>query len=105
MPKRVPEEAKRVPLNCLVLPATLEYLRAADGSQGYAVDRAVAALRMQEAQRGVMVDLTEASATFTAEWGPASPENTITALNLRDSLPRAKAGTKRGPRPKGDKNR
>jgi hypothetical protein len=45
MPKRIPVEAKRVPLNCLVLPETLAYLRAAEGSQGEAVDRAVAALR------------------------------------------------------------
>lgn len=45
MPKRVPEETKRVPLNCLVLPKTLAFLKSADGSQGAVVDRAVAALR------------------------------------------------------------
>lgn len=77
MPKRVPEEAKRVPLNCLVLPETLAYLRAADGSQGYAVDRAVAALRMQEAQGRVVPETVKAS---TETW-------------------------KRGPRQKGDKSR
>lgn len=42
MPKRVAKEAKRVPLNCLVLPETLAWLRAADVSQGVAVDLAVA---------------------------------------------------------------
>lgn len=56
MPKRVPDEVKRVPLNCLVLPETLAYLRAANGSQGEAVDRAVAALRTQEAQARVMAE-------------------------------------------------
>jgi len=45
MPKRVPEEAKRVALNCLVLPETKRFLAEQECSQGEAVDRAVAALR------------------------------------------------------------
>lgn len=60
MPKRVPEEAKRVPLNCLVLPATLEYLKAAKGSQGVVVDLAVAALQMQEAQGRIVPETVKA---------------------------------------------
>jgi hypothetical protein len=56
MPKRVTAEVKRVPLNCLVLPETLKYLRTADGSQGHAVDRAVAALHAQKAQERVMAE-------------------------------------------------
>lgn len=78
MPKRVPEEAKRVPLNCLVLPATMEYLKAAKDSQGVVVDLAVAALQMQEAQ------------------GRVVPET------VKAATPRS---WKRGPRPKGDKTR
>lgn len=50
MPKRVPEEEKRVPLNCLVSPATLRWLKA-NGPQGQTVDRAVWALRTQEIKR------------------------------------------------------
>jgi len=46
MPKQVPDEAKRVPLNCLVLPTTREWLKGQECSQGEAVDRAVAALRV-----------------------------------------------------------
>jgi len=46
MPKRVPEGAKRVPLNCLISPETkrlLEKLRERTRSQGEIVDQAVAA--------------------------------------------------------------
>jgi hypothetical protein len=67
MPKRVAEEAKRVPLNCLVLPETLKYLRTVEGSQGHAVDRAVAALRMREAQGRVMAARPFKSPTTKAE--------------------------------------
>lgn len=45
MPKRVSAEAKRVALNCLVLPETKLFLGEQGCSQGEAVDRAVAALR------------------------------------------------------------
>jgi hypothetical protein len=45
MPKRIPQEAKRVALNCLVLPETKEFLGNQECSQGEAVDRAVATLR------------------------------------------------------------
>lgn len=49
MPKRVPVEAKRVSLNCLVLPETLAWLRSVDVSQGVAVDRAVHRAKAHEA--------------------------------------------------------
>src|ERR1051325_11162058 len=45
MPKLVPEDKKRVPLNCLVTPATMAWLREFDGSQGEGVDTAVAAIQ------------------------------------------------------------
>lgn len=86
MPKRIPVEAKRVPLNCLVLPETLEYLKASNGSQGMVVDMAVAALKMQQTQGRVM-----------AETG--DPWKAV-AVN-----PQASQTWKRGPRPKGDKTR
>ena len=41
MPKRKPVEVKRVPLNCLVLPETLAWLKT-QSSQGKGVDIAVA---------------------------------------------------------------
>lgn len=56
MPKRVSEESKRVPLNCLVLPETLAWLKTAIGSQGATVDRAVSALQMQ-----IAAELTDAT--------------------------------------------
>ena len=64
MPKRVSEDERRVPLNCLVLPETRRWLRGQGGSQGELVDRAVAALRVQEAQGRVQPKggLTEAAA-------------------------------------------
>lgn len=88
MPKRVAKEAKRVPLNCLVLPETLAWLRAADVSQGAAVDRAVARARLHEAE-GWM------------------PKNTIPGdvlIATVKPIPRSRP-FKRGPRPKGDKQR
>lgn len=52
MPKRVPEGAKRVPLNCLISPETKETLKKMGGSQGVAVDRAVVAwLKLQDVQQ------------------------------------------------------
>jgi hypothetical protein len=42
MPKRVSEEVRRIPLNCLIAPATREILKRMDCSQGEAVDRCVA---------------------------------------------------------------
>lgn len=44
MPKRVSEDVRRVPLNCLVLPETRDWLRAQNGSQGEMVDAAVRCL-------------------------------------------------------------
>lgn len=86
MPKRVAKEAKRVPLNCLVLPETLAYLKSSIASQGVAVDMAVAALKMQQTQGRVM-----------AETG--DPWKAV-AVN-----PKTSQSWKRGPGPKGDKTR
>lgn len=54
MSKRKPVEDKRVHLNCMVTPATLEWLRAASLSQGEAVDFAVDVAKMAEAQGRLM---------------------------------------------------
>ena len=59
MPKLVSEDEKRVPLNCLVSPETRRWLRGQGGSQGELIDRAVAALRMQEAQGRVVAETGE----------------------------------------------
>lgn len=88
MPKRVAKEAKRVPLNCLVLPETLEWLRAANVSQGAAVDQAVARARLHEAE-GWMPTGTIAGDVIIATVKP---------------IPRSRP-FKRQPRAKGDKTR
>lgn len=93
MPKRVPEGAKRVPLNCLVLPETLAWLKSFGGSQGVAIDLAVAALKTQEAQARVMAETGD----------PWKVANLNTAIAETERKPRL--SWKRGPRPKGDTTR
>lgn len=68
MPKRIPVEAKRVSLNCLVLPETKAWLKSLAGSDGSIVDRAVYALRMQLAQGRAE------AAIITATNEPETPE-------------------------------
>lgn len=114
MPKRIPVEEKRVPLNCLVLPATLEYLRAAEGSQGHAVDRAVAALRMQEAQGRVMAETGDpwkavavnsiADGLVNQGRGNQNPDESFSQVVTKE-IKRQAQSWKRGPRPKGDPKR
>lgn len=93
MPRRVPKEAKRVPLNCLVLPETLAWLRAADVSQGVAVDLAVA----------------RAKAHIADGWQPISAKAGDVRVSTVKPLPRSKKAStqtfKRGPRQKGDPRR
>lgn len=115
MPKRVPKEAKRVPLNCLVLPETLEYLKSSVASQGVVVDMAVAALKMQEAQGRVMAETGDPwKAVSVREVATIIPpcsepcDHISCEMQQLPSKPKArqsKQGRKRGPRPKGDKNR
>jgi hypothetical protein len=50
MPKRIAEKEKRVPLNCLVLPKTKAWLKAAPMSQGEAVDNAVECAKAHDAK-------------------------------------------------------
>lgn len=91
MPKRVSAEAKRVALNCLVLPETKRFLGEQKCSQGEAVDRAVAALRMRDAQGRV-----------TEETGDPWKSVSVNPAVKRALEPQT---WKRGPRPKGDKSR
>lgn len=110
MPKRVPDGSKRVALNCLVLPETRDYLRSAPGSQGAVVDRAVAALKTQDAQARVMA-VTGDPWQVAMLVSPVHVEVTdvkldSNSLHMKTRLrePRAE-GWKRGPRQKGDKTR
>lgn len=99
MPKRVPKEDKRVPLNCLVSPETKRLLeelnRKAKISRGEAVDRAIAAwVKFRDANGIVSQTLTEII---------AAPFDAMTKAQKR--APRKPETWKRGPRPKGDKTR
>lgn len=88
MPKRVTKEAKRVSLNCLVLPETLAWLRSANVSQGVAVDLAVA----------------RAKAHIEDGWQPlAAQEGDVIIATVKPI--KAPQKWKRGPREKGDRNR
>src|SRR5688572_1427736 len=111
MPKQVPAEAKRVALNCLVLPETLAYLRAADGSQGHAVDRAVAALRMRSGHHEpnwlwcercqAWIETEHLCGAQYIDKG--SHYELVKAAATRPA--KSSQSWKRGPRPKGDKSR
>lgn len=112
MPKHVPVEAKRVPLNCLVLPETLEYLKSSNGSQGTVVDMAVAALKMQQAQgrvsHRVSFNTPPPTQTMLDDTATirATVDDVVKSHNRRTlKPPPLKPSEKRGPRPKGDKTR
>lgn len=96
MPKRVPEEAKRVPLNCLVLPETKRFLGQQECSQGEAVDRAVSALRSLPPP---VVD-----GMMNQGQGNQDPEVPLSRVVAKE-LKRQNQNWKRGPRQKGDKSR
>ena len=60
MPKRIPESEKRVPLNCLVPPATMAVIKAlAVGgySQGDVVANGIAALQVEQSQFAICLDI------------------------------------------------
>lgn len=89
MPKRVAAEAKRVPLNCLISPATRLTLAKMGGSQGSAVDRAAEAwLKLQDVQQSRRYSFKEIAVAEASSHGPTAPQK-----------------YKRGPREKGDKTR
>lgn len=99
MPKRVPAEDKRVPLNCLVSPETKRLLdelnRKAKLSRGEAVDKAIAAWVKFRDAHGI--------ATKTLAEIIAAPMDAIT--KAQNPPPRKAPSFKRGPRPKGDRRR
>lgn len=99
MPKRVPKEAKRIPLNCLIAPETKRLLedlnRKAKISRGEAVDKAIAA----------WVEFRDANGIVAKSLGKilAAPMGAITKAHKQ--APQQGTNWKRGPRQKGDKNR
>lgn len=116
MPKRVSAEAKRVPLNCLVLPETLEYLKSSTASQGVVVDMAVAALKTQEAQGRVMAETGDPwKAISVREIATTIPPCSEPCEHLSCEMQREPSESearkrhvqnwKRGPQQKGDKTR
>lgn len=74
MPKQIPENAKRVPLNCLIRPDTKQEIqeRAINGkSQGEVIDEAISALYRET---GTAYDVKNATAIMVEKIPGKNPE-------------------------------
>lgn len=103
MPKRVPEGAKRVPLNCLISPTTRHLFASMKCSQGEAVDHWAATWRMAQAQ-GRVIPAPVLDGIANQGRGNQDPDVPLSKVVTKE-LKRQSQTWKRGPRPKGDKTR